>query len=99
MRWDRRKRKYWDVGEKEPFFRPSKDRSQRFLEALIRCDGELHDSVSLFVRDGEYDFPNMKIHQIDVVFRISLPEGAESLFEEIMDGMATLSEPVRVQVN
>lgn len=99
MRWDRRKRKYWDVGEVEPYFRVSKERSQKFIGALIRCDGQIHDSFSLDIHDGKFKYETMKIHQTTVSFRISLPEGAEDLFEQIMCGMAKLTEPPKFVLN
>lgn len=95
-RWLGKPRKYWDVGEDVPF-RPSKDRSQRFLEALIRCDGKIHDQFSLDVRDGEITY-NQKVGQIAVLYRISLPEGAEDLFRQIM-GDDFLTPPTQVHVN
>lgn len=95
-RWLGKPRKYWDVGEDVPF-RPSKDRSQRFLEAMIRCDGRIHDQFSLDVHDGEIRY-NQKVGQIAVLYRISLPEGAEDLFREIM-GEDFLTLPPEYQLN
>lgn len=83
-------RKYWDVGEKT-VFRPSKDRSQQFLKALLLCDGKIYDQFSLDVHKGEIRL-NMKIHEIAVLYRITLPEGQEERFEAIM-GCKCLSEP------
>lgn len=85
-------RKYWDVGDDfDKVFRLSKDRSQLFLKALLLCDGKIHDMYSLDVSNGEIKY-NMKVHQIAVLYRISLPENMESKFNEIM-GEKYLSEP------
>lgn len=89
-------RKYWDVGN-DVLFRPSRERSQRFLAAMIRCDGRIHDSYSLDVWNGELKY-SMKIHQIAILYRISLPTGAEDLFRTIM-GEDLLTEPPVFRLN
>jgi len=96
MSWLNKPRRYWDVGERNPF-RPSKDRSQRFLEALIRCNGKIHDQFSLDVHGGEINY-GMRLGQIAVLYRISLPEGAEELFDAIM-GEDFLTPPPVVHGN
>jgi hypothetical protein len=96
MRWLNKPRRYWDVGERNPF-RPSKDRSQRFLEALIRCEGKVHDQFSLDVHDGEIKY-GMKPGQIAILYRISLPDGSEDLFNAIM-GEVFLTTPPVAHVN
>ena len=96
MLWDTQKRKYWDIETNDCYsFRLSKDRCQKFMEALLRCNGKIHDMYSLDVSDGSYRY-NMKVHQIDVQIRISLPEGAENLFGEIMGDLAYLKEPMKI---
>lgn len=96
MKWDRKERKYWRVGERI-VFRPSKQRSQDFLAALVICDGKIHDTFSLDVYDGAIQ-NNQKPHEIAVLFSISLPVGAESRFEEIMGGKC-LEEPPVIHLN
>jgi hypothetical protein len=91
-------RKYWDVGNDIPF-RLSKDRCQKLLEALLRCDGKITDMFSLDIdfktRELKY---HMKPHEIAVLCRISLPEGQEFSFESIM-GSKCLSEPPKLCLN
>jgi hypothetical protein len=89
-------RHHWDIGERIPF-RLSKDRSQKFLEALLRCDGKITDQFSLDIVRGEIKY-NMKTHMIAVLYRISLPEGQEGLFESIM-GYKCLTEPPTLHLN
>lgn len=90
-------RTYWDLGEREPF-RLSKDRCQRFMEALLLCDGKIHDLHSLDVSHSSFKH-GMKAHQVAVLFRISLPNGRADLFEEIMGEGEILTDPPKIQVN
>jgi hypothetical protein len=84
-------RKYWDVGE-EPPFRLGKDACQKFLLALAMCNGKIHDvdSLDILWRSGEV-IHNLKPHEIAVLFRISLPVGMDTRFEDIM-GKKVLTE-------
>ena len=91
-----RERKYWDVGE-HTIFNLSKDKCAKFLYALIACEGKIHDTHSLSLRDGKCHY-NMKPHQIDCVMRISLPEGSEDRFTELV-GEPILSEPPKINLN
>ena len=94
----------WDIGEGEHVFRLSKDRCQKFLEALVLTRGQIHDTFSLDMNSmdvfkggqGEWRY-NQKPHQVAVHFRISLPAGQEARFDEIM-GEGWRTEPPRVQV-
>lgn len=94
--WDRKKRKYWCVGDQKPF-RLSRERSTKLLYALVACDGAIHEVFSLDIRKGETLY-NMQPHECAVLFLISLPLGAEGRFEEII-GMGFLTEPPRVFAN
>jgi hypothetical protein len=96
MRWDDYTRKYWDVGDRV-VFRLSQKRCAAFLHALVVCDGQIHDTHSLDIHDGKIIY-NMKPHECAVLFRISLPVGAEAQFEEIM-GPGVLEEPRKVHLN
>lgn len=98
MKWDRRVRRYWDFGD-QTIFTLSKDKCHKFVHALVACDGQIHDSYSHGFTwcEGQQE-PGMKLHQIDVLFRISLPVGAEDKFEEII-GHKCLSEPPQIVLN
>lgn len=96
MKWDRKERKYWCVGDRKPF-RLSRGRSARLLYALVACDGAIHETFSLDFRDGEA-FRGMPSHECAAVFLISLPVGAEGRFEEIV-GPGFLTEPPRISAS
>jgi hypothetical protein len=96
MRWLGVGRKYWDVGERIPF-RLSRQRCTDLIYALVACDGRIHDTFSLDIHDGEARL-NMKPHECAILLRISLPEGAEARFEEIM-GKGILTDPPKIQLN
>jgi hypothetical protein len=97
MEWDTRNRKYWDVSHRDKPFWVSKPMCQKFLYALILCDGQLHDTHSVDARNGEVR-DNLPPHRIEALFRISLPVGAEETFDRIM-GQGWLEEPPKVQVD
>jgi hypothetical protein len=90
-------RKYWDVGE-EPPFRLGKDACQKFLLALVQCDGKIHDQHSLDVGHSGRLMYGMKPHEIAVLFRISLPVGMHVRFDEIM-GKNVLTEIPVINLN
>lgn len=72
--------KFWDLGEVHTV-RPSKDAMARILLAIVRCRGKIHDTHSLELdSDGEW---RHSAAYCAVLFRISLPEGAEVRFQEL----------------
>lgn len=87
-------REYFDLGEHPPF-RPSKDRCQKLVMALILCGGKIVEMDSLDVYNGETLY-NMKPHEIAILIRISLPIGVKEKFESVM-GYECLTEPPVIQ--
>ncbi len=86
----REERKFWHVGIDKEFVL-SKDRCQKFLFALTKCNGHITDCYCTSY--GKDDPP----HRHDAQFAISLPVGKEELYESIM-GPGFLSEPPKIGV-
>lgn len=82
---------YWDMGE-EPPFRLVKDACQKFIQALVVCDGQIHCTHSMDIANGQPG-NGMKLHQVAALFRISIPRGLKSKFEEIMGVPDCLTDP------
>lgn len=57
------------------------------------CDGKIHDQSSPDVWHGEIRH-RQQFSQIAVAYRISLPDGAETLFAEIMGEDLLIPAPV-----
>lgn len=85
--------KFWDLGE-EKIFVPSEKNLARVLNALILCNGKLHSSFSLEIKDGKW---NNATRSCAVNLRISLPIDEEKRFEELSG--FPLSEPDKIQMN
>lgn len=83
---------YWDLGEIQPV-RPSKASMAAILLALVRCNGKIHDTHSLELKDGEWLYPTASCA---VLFRISLPVGQESRFQELSGFMLSPAPKVGV---
>jgi len=66
--------RFWDLGE-EDIICPSKNSLYNILNALILCNGKMHDSHSLEAREGKWEYPT---RSCAVVFRISLPTQSRS---------------------
>jgi hypothetical protein len=81
-------RQFWDVGEEWDSRPPNlgKASTARFLQALVKCGGKLHD-YSCF---GSNDMPDSSR---DIVYRISLPIGSEEQFEAL-SGYKLTNPPV-----
>lgn len=86
-------RKYWDVGEATPL-RPTSSALGHVMNAIILCDGRIHDTYSMEIRKRDWLFP---ARSCSIMLRVCLPVGAESDFERI-SGMK-LSVPPEVGVN
>ncbi len=84
-------RKYWDIGEADIITR-SKDKLSSILNAIILCQGHVHDSHSLEAINGKWRYPT---RSCSVVFRISLPEGMEERFKELSKCKLTTPPVVR----
>ena len=85
--------RFWDLGE-EDIICPSKNSLYKIMNALILCGGKMHSSYSLEARDGKWEYGT---RSCAVLFRISLPVGAEKNFEELSG--FKLSEPPKIQLN
>ena len=85
--------RFWDLGE-EDIINPSQKSLYKIMNALILCGGKIHDSHSLEIRNNEWEYPT---RSCAVCFRISLPIGAESKFEELSG--FKLSNPPQVHLN
>lgn len=85
---------YWDVGEKEPFVRPSQKALYKILNALILLNGKLHDSHSLEIKNNKWLYD---ARSSCVLMRISLPNGLENEFQKITG--YNLSEPPKINLN
>ena len=85
--------KFWDLGE-EDVICPSKNSLYKIMNAIILCNGKMHDSFSLEVNQGHWKYP---VRSCSVVFRISLPVGIEDKFEELSG--FKLSDPPTIQIN
>lgn len=86
-------RKYWDIGEVD-IIHPSKDRLSSILNAIILCEGHVHDSHSLEAVDGEWQYG---ARSCAVLIRISLPEGKEDAFQKL--SKCTLTAPPVIHLN
>ena len=84
--------RFWDLGE-EDIICPSQKSLYKVMNALILCNGKMHDSHSLEARDGKWEYST---RSCAVVFRISLPIGMEERFEELCG--FKLSDPPKVQL-
>jgi hypothetical protein len=89
------KRNYWDIGDSEPF-RLSKDNCQKLVEALVLCGGEVTSTFTLDDHAGEWRH-GLKAHQAAVLIRVSIPEGREDRFREILGH--PIEEPPVIQAN
>ena len=79
--------KFWDAGEVEPFPSMSNASMARVMEAIIKTGTKLHCSHTL---DASYS-------RASVVYRVEIPVGLESTFEQI--SKTKLTEPPVVNVN
>lgn len=71
---------FWDLGEDQPVH-PSKAALYKILDAVIRLHGKIHDTHCMELdRDGNYRYP---ANACAVLFRIQLPAGSKSRFEEL----------------
>jgi hypothetical protein len=70
---------FWDLGE-EDIICPSKNNLYNILNALILCNGQIHDSHSLEARNGKWEQPT---RSCAIMLRISLPIGTEERFQEL----------------
>jgi hypothetical protein len=84
--------RFWDLGE-EDIINPSQKSLYNIMNALVLCGGKLHDTHSLEIKNNEWLYPT---RSCAVVFRISLPIGIESKFEEISG--FKLSDPPKVGI-
>lgn len=84
--------RYWDLGE-EDIITPSQKNLAGILNALILCDGKLHDTHSSEARDGKWAY---NTRSCAIVFRISLPVGMEDRFKKLSG--FKLSEPPQVHL-
>lgn len=90
---DNNDRCYWDLGE-EPPFRLGKDACQKFLFALVACDGQIHCTHSLDIVDVSAQAKDgLRPHQVAALFRVSLQRGMKDRFEEIMGMPDCLTDP------
>jgi hypothetical protein len=90
---------HWYVGDRKPF-RLSKNRCQRLLYAILVCDGKIHDcqTFSLDRKTGKL-LDGIPVGKADAVFSISIKNGTEKLFSEIMGETDILEEPIIVYGN
>lgn len=84
---------FWDLGEDEPV-RPSKAALAKVLDAIIRLHGRIHDAHCMELDgEGNYRYPT---GSCAVLFRISLPAGADVRFHELTG--FRLSQPPKVGI-
>lgn len=84
---------YWDLGAVD-ILTPSQKNLASVLNALILCDGKLHDVYSGEARDGQWSY---NTRSCSVLFRISLPANTKDRFEELSGHK--LSEPPQISIN
>ena len=89
-------KKYWDIGERDPYISMSKKKMADILIAIITCDGQILDTFSLGKKFNKPEFI-YPLRNCSVVMRITLPEGMEEEFEKLSG--CKLSEPIKVHLN
>jgi hypothetical protein len=92
-------RSKWLVGDRK-VFRLSKDNCQKFLHALLVCDGKIHGLHSSSIdRQNNKIYDGIRVGSADALFSISIKKGTEDTFRDIMGDPNCLEVPIELHLN